>query len=90
MQCPFFQKLHHGLYTHKIVFSFNWMKWHVGGKNLNNQSFDYSNCSLLEISMYLTTIFRGDRFNSGLINEFYKNGTLTKIFNALDMRVKYL
>ena len=78
-----FQKLHEKLYDMKLIFDFKWMAWYKGWKNINNTSFDYSECSSLDISMYLTAIFRADRFNDGTLEANFRNGTLDKIFNAL-------
>lgn len=78
-----FQELHENLYDMKLIFNFKWMVWHKGWENINDTNFDYSHCSLLELSMYLTSIFRADRFNDGTIEANYRNGTLDKIFNAL-------
>ena len=78
-----FQELHKILYDLKLIFSFNWMAWHEGWKNINNTNYDYSGCSLLDTSMYLTAIFRADRFSDGTIEQNFRNGTLDKIFNKL-------
>lgn len=78
-----FQELHEKLYAMKLVFNFKWMVWYKGWKNINDTNFDYSHCSLLDLSMYLTAIFRADRFNDGTIETNFRNGTLDKIFNAL-------
>ena len=63
------------------------MAWHSGSKKVNDPNFDYSNSSLLEISMYLTAIFRADRFNDGFIALNFINGILDKIFKTLKVRV---
>ena len=82
-----FTGLNKKLYNLKLIFNFNWMSWDTGKKNIMNTDFDFSDCSLLEISMYLTTIFRADRFNDGLLVENFRNGTLEKIFNSLRNRL---
>jgi hypothetical protein len=81
-----FREVHESLYTIKLIFNFNWMAWHQGWKNINDAGFDYSDSSLLDISMYLTAIFRADRFSDGTIEHNFKNGTLDKVFNALKCR----
>jgi hypothetical protein len=81
--CKAFQQLHKLLYELKLIFDFKWMTWHHGWENLNDTSFDFSNCSLLDLSMYLTAIFRSDRFNDGVIEEHFRNGVLKKIVNRL-------
>ncbi len=78
-----FKKLHSMVYNLKLIFSFDWMAWHKGWKNINDTTFDYSKSSLLELSMYLTAIFRNDRFTDISIEYYFKNGTLEKIFNNL-------
>lgn len=78
-----FYKLYETIYNLKLVFDFNWMKWKEGIANINNPDFDFSSCSLLQVSMYLTVIFRQDRYCEGVIESNYKNGTLKKIFSAL-------
>lgn len=83
MRSETFQELHQKLYDMKLIFDFNWGAWHKGWKNINDNSFDYSNCSLLDISMYLTAIFRADRFSEGTIEQNFKNGTLEKLFKRL-------
>lgn len=78
-----FHDLHKTLYALKLIFNFKWMAWHKGWKNINDVNFDYSSCSLLDLSMYLTAIFRADRFSDGTIEQNFKNGTLNKIFDRL-------
>ncbi len=78
-----FQDLHKMMYALKLIFSFDWMAWHQGWKNINDKNFDYSRCSLLDTSMYLTAIFRADRFNKGTIEQKCKDGTLENIFDRL-------
>jgi len=69
-----FRNLHELLYQLEIIFNFKWMAWHSGWKDIRNNHFDYSTCSFLQLSMYLTTIFREDHFNEGTIERFFKNG----------------
>jgi hypothetical protein len=83
MSSETFQELHKAIYDLKLIFNFKWMAWHSGWKNINDTSFDYSHSSLLDISMYLTAIFRADRFSDGTIEQNFKNGTLDKIFGNL-------
>lgn len=78
-----FQELHKMIYDLKLIFSFNWMAWHEGWKKINDVNSDYSGCSLLDTSMYLTAIFRADRFSDGTIEQNFRNGTLDKIFDRL-------
>lgn len=83
MSSETFQELHQMLYDLKLIFDFKWMAWHEGWKNINDTTFDYSDCSLLDTSMYLTAIFREDRFSDGTIEQNFKNGTLDKVFKTL-------
>lgn len=78
-----FHELHKMIYDLKLIFSFNWMAWHEGIKKINDVNSDYSDCSLLDTSMYLTVIFRADRFSEGTIEQNFRNGTLEKIFDRL-------
>lgn len=82
-----FTEFHKILYKMKLIFNFNWMTWHKGWKNINDNDFDFSNSSLLDLSMYLTAIFRADRFNDVTIEQSFKNGTLDKIFKAVLNRI---
>ncbi len=84
MGSKIFGELHSLLYNLKLIFDFKWMNWHSGWKTINNPNADYSTCSLLEISMYLTAIFRADRFSDGTIEEHFNNGTLQKIFDRIE------
>ncbi len=77
------------LYDLKIIFSFNWMSWDTGRKNIEDINFNYTRCSLLEITMYITTIFREDRFSDGHIKSKLENGTLDKIFGSLKNLLKH-
>ena len=79
-----FEKFHSMLYDIKLVFSFDWMNWKEWSKNLNNNNYDFTQCTLLQLSMYITAIFRGDRFSDGLINSMFKNGVMDKIFVSLN------
>jgi len=78
-----FKELHEMLYDMKLIFNFKWMAWHEGWKNINDTNVDYSGCSLLDASLYLTAIFRADRFSDGTIEQNFKNGAFDKIFNTL-------
>lgn len=84
---PVFSELHNRLYNLGIIFNFDWMKWEEGRKNINDAAFDYSGCSLVELSMYLTAIFRADRFSEGIIEHKFSDGTLEKIFRQLSKKV---
>jgi hypothetical protein len=86
MSSDSFHDLHKTLYDMKLIFDFDYMTWHEGWKNINAETFDYSKSSLLELSMFLTSIFRADRFSDGTIEQNFRNGTLDKIFNSLRSR----
>jgi hypothetical protein len=89
MSIETFTELHHLIYELKLIFNFNWMAWHNGWENINNTNFDYSKSSLLELSMYLTAIFRADRFSDRTIEMNFTNGTLDKMFDGLKFRTLY-
>lgn len=78
-----FEAFHEALYDRKIIFDYDWPGWIKGKGDLNRQNFDFSKSTLTELSMYLTMIFRADRFSEGTIQRFYDNGVLQKIFSAL-------
>ncbi|MBC7409138.1 MAG: hypothetical protein H7339_12180 [Arcicella sp.] len=78
-----FNELHKLIYDLKLIFSFRWQAWDTGWKNINDTNFDYANSSLIDLSMYLTAIFRENRFADGTIKENFENGTIDKIFDSL-------
>lgn len=78
-----FSALHEALYDQKIIFNYDWPGWIKGKGDLNRRNFDFSKSTLTELSMYLTMIFRADRFSDGTIQRFYDNGVLPRIFSAL-------
>ncbi len=75
-----FSEFHEMLYHLKIIFSLNWMRWTAGKRMLMNNNIDYSKCSLLDLSMFITAIFRSDRFDDVSIKEFEEKGVVQKIF----------
>lgn len=77
------KSLHRTLIQQGIIFSSPWMEWEPGLINIKNTSFDYSDASFLEISMYITAIFNADRSHPGIIERNFQNGTLDKIFRRL-------
>ncbi len=86
-EAPPFQHLHKELYNLKLVFPFDWMAWNYGVGVLKDLSYDYRQCSMLELSMFITTIFRSDRFNEGTIEAKFADGTLIKLFEALKSKI---
>ena len=83
MQKPSFEKLHKKVYDMKLIFDFKWQDWPSGWEDLNDVDHDFSKKSALELSMYLTAIFRADRFSDGTIDHYYGNQTLSKIIAEL-------
>ena len=73
----------------KTIFPFKWMSWTVGTLNLNNKDYDFKGCSLLELSMFLTAIFRADKFNPGTKEEMFRKGTFDKILIRLKENLIY-
>ena len=71
-----------------LIFPFDYslLDWDKGKHIINNQ-LDFSNCDLLDLSMYLTAIIRADRFRSDVpgefIEDFFVDGTMAKIFLQL-------
>lgn len=82
-----FHRLHKLLYDMQIIFNFDWMEWQKGQQEIKDSISDLSTCSILEFSMYLTAIFRAERFHEGSIEANYRNGTLNKLFNGLRLRI---
>lgn len=79
-----FNRLYHLLYDLDIIFNFDWAAWHKGKWNVVDEDLDCREASLLELAMYLTVIFRIDRFAEGYLNRTYRNGRLDKIFKRLE------
>ncbi len=78
-----YDRLHKSLYNAKLIFAFRWVDWYDGMHIINNLNYDYSASTLLDLSMYLTALFRSERFNEGTIEEYFENGVLDKIFERL-------
>jgi hypothetical protein len=85
-----FRDLFEDIHNLKLVFAFDWTSWDVGKANISNKEFDYKSSSLLELSMYITTIFRADRFNEGTVEQMFRNGIMDKIFEAVKEKSKAL
>lgn len=64
----------------KIIFPFNWTSWTEGKRKLLNPITDFSKCSLIELSMFVTTIFRSDRFDDVSLDQYFENGVMENIF----------
>ena len=62
----------------KIIFPFDWMSRSEGKRMLMNVNTDYSNRSLLELSMFITTIFRSDCIDDISIEQYFENGVMNK------------
>jgi hypothetical protein len=84
LQSDSFHAFHQKLYEQKIIFAFKWQKWTEGMKALQDSNVDLSNSSLLQLSMYLTLIFRADRFNNGITQQCLRNGVLDKLIKRLE------
>ena len=84
MESDSFHAFHQKLYEQKIIFPFKWHKWYAGQKELQDSDADFSKCSLLKMSMYLTAIFRADRFSDGTIQQCLDNGTLHKLMKRVE------
>jgi hypothetical protein len=84
MQSDSFKAFHQKLHEQQIIFSFKWQKWAAGQKTFQDLNVDFSICSLLQLSMYLTLIFRADRFSGGTIQQCLDNGVLDKLMNRIE------
>jgi len=80
---PFVEKL----YELGVVFAFDWSNWTIGKNAIVQAKDDFKDADLLTISMYLTTIVRGDRFNEGLLARTIQSGMLDKLMAAMQQRV---
>lgn len=78
-----FQSFESFLYEVKLVFNFRWKDWEEGKRILIETDPDLSCCSLLDLSMYLTLIFRKEHLQPGTVSAALKSGILRKIIYAL-------
>ena len=78
-----FQKFSTRLHESGLIFEFNWMRWYDGHELLEDANTDYSQLSLLEVSMLLTYIFRSDRLNPGTIQFYLEKGVKGKLISRL-------
>lgn len=62
----------------------------AGKRMLINNNIDYSKCSLLDLSMFITTIFRGDRFDDVSIDDYFENGVMNNLFQRMKQIVNYV
>jgi hypothetical protein len=85
LQSDSFDAFHQKLYEQQIIFSFKWQKWTEGITILQDPTADFSYCSLLQLSMYITLIFRSDRFSDGTIQQCLVNGVLDKLICRLEV-----
>lgn len=79
-----FMAFYHALCELKLIFPFDWMSWYEGAQNICNTDYDFKECSLLELSMYLTYIFRANKFTPGTLEEIFRIGVLDIIMNAIN------
>lgn len=79
-----FQQFHQMLYQLKVIFNFAWKRWGQGRKALKEDTVEYKGLTLLQISMYLTIIFREDRFSDCALTHYFKSGIMTKLFDQLE------
>lgn len=83
LQSEIFKRFESFLYEVKLIFNFRWKDWEEGRKIIHDAHADLSCCSLLDLSMYLTLIFRLEHLEPGTISEAYRNGVLRKIVYSL-------
>jgi hypothetical protein len=84
MKSDNFRKFYDELCKLELIFPFKWMSWTVGTLNLNNKEYDYKDCSLLELSMYITYIFRADKFTPGTKEEMFTKAVFDRIVVSLN------
>jgi hypothetical protein len=83
VQSEIFKRFESFLYEVKLIFNFRWKEWEEGNRIIHDANADLSCCSLLDLSMYLTLIFRLEHQQPGTISTAYNNGVLRKIVYAL-------
>jgi hypothetical protein len=83
-----FEVFHRQLYDLGLIFNFKWMDWKKGHLNLIESNFSYSSLPLVQLSMYLTSIFRLDHFNEGNIDIHFSNGNIQTIMEGIRSKVQ--
>jgi hypothetical protein len=66
-----------------IIPAFDWTDWHEGKAILRNHKQDYEKLDAVTICKLFTVIIRTDRFASGTLVLSFKDGTISKMINAL-------
>ena len=79
-----FTELHQMLSDLGMIFSFDWLKSNYAKKVFVHPSIDFSSCDLLELSIYLTIIFRFDCFSDPTVNRYFADGVLSKLFTRIE------
>lgn len=79
---PAFSLLWEKVYKMGLVFPFDWPGWEPAKRAANDEAYDYTCHTPLELSMHLTTLFRADRFMEGTLEVALNNKILRKIFEA--------
>jgi hypothetical protein len=64
--------------------AYKWQARTEGMKSLQDPAADFFNCSLLQLSMYLTLMFLSDRFLEGAMAYYLQNGVLDRLFTTLE------
>jgi hypothetical protein len=84
LQSDGFHAFHQKLYEQRIILAFLWQKWVEGISALQDPAADFPQSSLLQLSMYLTLIFRTDRFADGTIQQCLANGVPDKLIKRVE------
>ena len=78
-----FQTLRSVFSLYAFAAPFQWMAWPVGLQQLNDRSFLFSNCTLLDLTKYLQVITKSNKLNPETLNHWYNNGQLVKLMSSL-------
>ena len=76
------------LYKLNLLPVFDWMDWDEGTEILRNESTDYNRFDKITLCKLLTTIIRADRFNDGYLVFSLRDGTVGKILQSLELKVR--
>jgi len=81
---PMLTVLQEQLHRIGVIFDFAEHKWQEGQWQLQRTQPDFSQASLLQLSMYLTLIFRSKGFTHRAIQHYFKQGVLDGLFKRLE------
>ena len=77
-------------YFLNIVIVFDWASWQEGIDILNEPDSDFNNYDFETLCKLVTLIVRGDKFCEGYLINSFETGNMTRIIEALQVKVKEL